>query len=232
MNIEEHQDDLRLLEALLFASPEPLTLKILLERVGEHKADILTDLLKELKNNYEGRGVNLVQRDGAWAFRTAEDLEGALSLEREVERKLSRAALETLTIVGYHQPVTRAEIESIRGVSTNRGTLDVLIEAGWVKPGRRRQVPGRPLTWVTTPHFLDHFGLESLKDLPGVEELKAAGLLDKRPAMETMATTSDMFEDEDGSREEEGDDVEVDIIEPSEVETEETDDEQQTAVGE
>jgi len=194
---EQLERDLRLLEAILFATPEPLPLKSLVERFPADRAATIPDVLKLLKERYKGRGVNLVKRADLWAFRTAEDLENILEVEKEVSKKLSKASLETLAIVAYHQPATRAEIESIRGVSTNKGTLDILMEAGWVKPGRRRQVPGRPLTWGTTPAFLDHFGLETLQDLPGLGDLKAAGLLDSRPAIETvpgMKEMADMFE--------------------------------------
>ncbi len=134
-------------------------------------------LLARLGEEYGGRGVNLVRVGGKWALRTAPDLAPYLRRQVEVSRKLSRAAVETLAIIAYHQPVTRAEIEEIRGVSVSRGTLDILLEAGWVRPRGRRRTPGRPATWVTTQGFLEHFGLESLDDLPGVEELKASGLL-------------------------------------------------------
>ncbi len=187
-----NNEHIRILEALLFASAEPLTPKALHERMPEG-ADV-GGCLMELQKHYEGRGVNLVEMEGAWALRTAPDLGEALQVERDVERKLSRAALETMAIVAYHQPITRAEIENIRGVATNRGTLDALIEAGWVKPGRRRETPGRPLTWVTTTAFLDQFALESIMDLPGLDDLKASGLLDRRPAIEALPETPDMFD--------------------------------------
>jgi len=174
----EHADDLRLLEALLFASSEPLTERILAERIGP-QAD-LTVLLEKLRANYKGRGVEVTRTNGRWSFHTSPDLAGRLKLEKIVPRKLSRAATETLAIVAYHQPVTRSEIEEIRGVVVSRGTLNLLLEEGWIKPRGRRQTPGRPVTWGTTNTFLDHFGLESLDGLPGIEELKAAGLLDAR----------------------------------------------------
>ena len=177
-------EHLRLLEALLFASKEPINQKTLAQHFPP-EAD-LGALLAKLQGDYAGHGINLVERDGAWAFRTAADLAGRLKIEKETVRRLSRAAAETLAVIAYHQPVSRAEIETIRGVATARGTLDVLIEAGWIKPGRRRETPGRPSTWVTTEGFLDHFGLSSLADLPGVDELKATGLLDKRPAIQTL----------------------------------------------
>lgn len=197
---------MRLLEAVLFASAEPLPLATMRERLPAD-AD-LGGMLMELQKHYAGRGVNLVEMDGVWAFRTAVDLGEALALEKEVQRKLSRAAMETLAIVAYHQPVTRAEIETIRGVTTHKGTLDALLEAGWVKPGKRRETPGRPLTWVTTTVFLDQFGLESLNDLPGLDDLKSAGLLDRRPALDTLPDTRDLFAgegsaDEDFTEEEE-----------------------------
>ena len=189
----EDFDAIRLIEALLFASAEPLSEKALASHFGEG-TDVAA-LLKRLQGDYAGRGVNLLERDGVWAFRTAADLADRMRIERTQLRKLSRAAIETMAVIAYHQPVSRAEIETIRGVATARGTLDVLIEAGWIKPGRRRDTPGRPGTWVTTEGFLDHFSLESLRDLPGVDELKATGLLDKRPAIQTL-TQSDEPDDE------------------------------------
>ncbi|MFY8106530.1 MAG: SMC-Scp complex subunit ScpB [Elstera sp.] len=169
---------LRVLEAQLFAAATPLTEIDLIARLPPG-ADVKA-LLAELSALYQGRGVELVQLAGGWAFRTAPDLATALRVTLDVSRKLSRAAVEALAIIAYHQPVTRGEIEEIRGVQLSRGTLDILLESGWIKPKGRRRTPGRPVTWVTTPGFLDHFGLTSLDDLPGVEELKAAGLLDRR----------------------------------------------------
>jgi segregation and condensation protein B len=172
--------DLRLVEALLFAAAQPVDAVALATRLPEG-SDVV-GLVAELAEIYRYRGVNVVRSAGGWSFRTAPDLAPRLKLERTVARKLSRAAVETLAIVAYHQPVTRGEIEEIRGVVINRGTLDMLLEAGWVRPKGHRQTPGRPATWVTTPGFLLHFGLDSLTDLPGVDELKAAGLLDSRPS--------------------------------------------------
>jgi segregation and condensation protein B len=177
---------LRLLEAVLFASTEPLAEKVLKARLPED-AD-LPGLLSELADTYANRGVNLMKTDDRWAFRTAPDQAQRLQIERKVNRKLSRAALETLAIIAYHQPVTRAEIEEIRGVIISKGTLDLLLEIGWIKPQGRRETPGRPVTWATTGAFLEHFGLESTQSLPGVEELRAAGLLDSRSAISTLAT--------------------------------------------
>ena len=180
----EHAQHVRLVEALLFAAAEPLGDAVLRARLPD-EAD-LAAVLDDLGRLYEGRGVNLVRIAEGWALRTAPDLTSRIRLSRNVPRKPSRAAVETLAIIAYHQPVTRAEIESIRGVTTSRGTLDMLMEAGWIRPGRRRATPGRPLTWITTPEFLDHFGLAALDDLPGVEELKSAGLLDTRPAIDAL----------------------------------------------
>jgi segregation and condensation protein B len=174
-------DQLRLLEALLFASPAPLSEAELVERLGL-ETDVAA-LLQELGANYAERGINLVRLAGGWTFRTAPDLAPFLVNERAVSRKLSRAAVETLAIIAYHQPVTRAEIEAIRGVALARGTLDRLLESGWVQPRGRRDSPGRPLTWTTTPAFLAHFGLNDVTELPGVDELRAAGLLDLGPAV-------------------------------------------------
>lgn len=178
----EQAEALRIVEALIFASDKPVDEARLASRLPEGVG--IGDLIAELKAAYKGRGVNLVRVGKAWAFRTAPDLADSLVIERERRRKLSRAAVETLAVIAYHQPVTRAEIEEIRGVTQSKGSIDVLMEAGWIKPGRRRQGPGRPVTWVTAPEFLDHFGLESLKDLPGAAELKAAGFLDSRPAID------------------------------------------------
>jgi len=180
----------RLLEAVMFASSEPVSERSLTHRLPDGVN--VKPLLRELCSFYEGRGVNLVRRGGAWAFRTAPDLGQRLNLEVEVSRKLSRAAIETLAIIAYHQPVTRAEIEEIRGVSLSKGTLDLLFEEGWIKPRGRRDTPGRPMQWGTTDNFLDHFGLESVSQLPGLKELRAMGLLDSRPAMEAYSMRGDM----------------------------------------
>lgn len=169
-------DDLeRAVEATLFASEKPMTA----EQVSAHLqgADVC-DVLESLRQHYEGRGVHLVQRGRTWHFETAPDLAHLLRREREDVRRLSRAATEVLAIVAYHEPVSRAEIEAIRGVQTAKGTLDVLMEAGWVRVAGRREVPGRPVIYATTPDFLVHFGLASRKELPGIDELRAAGLLD------------------------------------------------------
>ena len=177
---------LRLLEAVLFASTEPIAEKVLRARMP--KGADLPGLLSELAESYANRGVNLTKIEDRWAFRTAPDQAARLSIERKVNRKLSRAAIETLAIIAYHQPVTRAEIEEIRGVIISKGTLDLLLEIGWIKPAGRRETPGRPVTWATTGAFLEHFGLENTAALPGVEELRAAGLLDARAGISTLAT--------------------------------------------
>jgi segregation and condensation protein B len=169
---------LRILEALLFASAEPLSAAELAPHLGE--GIDAEGLLVALQERYAGRGVNLVKRADKWAFRTAEDLSFLLLRETTDNRPLSRAALETLAIIAYHQPATRAEVEEVRGVATGKGTLDLLMEAGWIRMRGRRRTPGRPVTFGTTEIFLDHFGLESLADLPGLEELKGAGLLSNR----------------------------------------------------
>lgn len=167
---------LRAVEAVLFAAAEPLTPDSIRAHVGE--LDV-RGALAALVGHYEGRGIRLVERGGRWHFETAPDLAHLLRREREQVRRLSRAATEVLAIVAYHEPVSRAEIEAIRGVQTSAGTLDVLMEAGWVKVAGRREAPGRPTIYATTPEFLDHFGLASRKDLPGIAELRAAGLLDR-----------------------------------------------------
>jgi segregation and condensation protein B len=175
---EVRPEELRLLEAMLFASAEPLDEAALAARLP---AEIdLKAALDRLQEDYAVRGVNLVRIGGKWTFRTAGDLSWLLSKETIETRKLSRAAIETLAIIAYHQPVTRAEIEDIRGVSTSKGSVDVLLETGWIRPRGRRKAPGRPVTYGTTDTFLSHFGLDALDDLPGVEELKGSGLLDGR----------------------------------------------------
>jgi segregation and condensation protein B len=193
-------DQLRLLEALLFAAPAPLSETELAERL-DVEADI-SGLLHELAASYAERGINLVRLAGGWTFRTAPDLAPFLVSERPVSRKLSRAAVETLAIIAYHQPVTRAEIEAIRGVALARGTLDRLLEMGWVRPRGRRDSPGRPLNWATTPAFLAHFGLDDLTELPGLDELRAAGLLDLGPAVLSEAAAEPAEEAEPVGEEE------------------------------
>ena len=172
----ERREKLRILEAVIFAAAEPLAEDRL--RLHLKAGDDIASLLAELQASYAGRGVNLLRLAGKWTFRTAEDLSYVLERHTQDERRLSRAALETLAIIAYHQPVTRAEIEEIRGVTTSKGTLDVLMESGWVRPRGRRRAPGKPVTYGTTERFLEHFGLDAIKDLPGLAELKGSGLLD------------------------------------------------------
>ncbi|WP_338048909.1 SMC-Scp complex subunit ScpB [Rhodobaculum claviforme] len=172
------------MEAILFASATPVTLAELTARLPHGSTPGVA--LRALAERYAGRGVELRRTGDAWAFRTAPDLAALMHPERQETRKLSRAAIETLAIIAYHQPVTRAEIEEIRGVAVSRGTLDLLLDLEWVRFGRRRATPGRPVTYLVTDGFLDHFGLESARDLPGLAELRAAGLLDARPGTGAM----------------------------------------------
>lgn len=194
---DSRMDNLRLMEALIFAADKPMKIADLMQWFPNMGEGDLLGLLRSLKQDYDGRGMVLTETDGYWAFRTAPDLGAQLAIDVAVERKLSRAAMETLAIIAYHQPLTRAEIENIRGVATGKGTLDLLMESGWVKPGRRRESPGRPLTWVTTTGFLSHFGLESITDLPGLDDLKSAGLLDRRPAAQTVPMSGELFDIDD-----------------------------------
>jgi segregation and condensation protein B len=172
----------RLVEAILFASAEPVSERELAARLP--KGADLKSTLSELEAHYRDRGVMLRKIGSSWAFRTAPGLAPYLARQQQSQRKLSRAAIETLAIIAYHQPITRAEVEELRGVQLSKGTLDVLFECGWIQPKGKRNTPGRPMTWGTTLAFLDHFTLESLDDLPGVDDLKAAGLLDAKPAFE------------------------------------------------
>ena len=205
--MSDQSDGSRLIEAVLFAAEGPLTP----QEIGRHAglSESVLPHLAVLAEQYAGRGIELVERGGRWHFQTAADLAHILRCEREEPRKLSRAALETLAIIAYHEPVSRAEIEAIRGVQVAKGTLDVLMEAGWVRPAGRREVPGRPLIYATSAEFLSHFGLASRRDLPGIEDLRAAGLLDPVDlAMEFMETSSsaDMGNETGGSDAEEGED--------------------------
>lgn len=187
----------RMVEAILFATAEPVTVAELEARMP-HGCDP-AEALAGLRRRYEGRGVRVVKVGDAWAIRTAPDLGFLMQKETVETRKLSRAAIETLAIVAYHQPVTRAEIEEIRGVSVSRGTVDLLLEQGWLRFGRRKMTPGRPVTFVVTQEFLDHFGLESARDLPGLKELRAAGLLENRPppGLGALAPAGDDGEEDD-----------------------------------
>lgn len=193
----------RAVEATLFAAEQPMTA----EQISAHLGDAdVRPALAELQGHYEGRGIALVERGKRWHFQTAPNLAHLLRRERENVRRLSRAATEVLAIIAYHEPVSRAEIEAIRGVQTAKGTLDVLMEAGWVRVAGRREVPGRPVIYATTPEFLAHFGLQSRKELPGIDELRAAGLLD--PVDDEMIEQALAESAEPDGEEEEGDDVE------------------------
>ncbi|HZN28743.1 MAG TPA: SMC-Scp complex subunit ScpB [Xanthobacteraceae bacterium] len=197
--IEPRAEELRLLEAMLFASAEPVDEKDLAARLPQG-VDVRT-ALSRLQEDYATRGVNLVRIGGKWTFRTAGDLSWLLSKETVETRKLSRAAIETLAIIAYHQPVTRTEIEEIRGVTTSKGSVDVLLQTGWIRPRGRRKAPGRPVTYGTSDAFLSHFGLDALGDLPGLDELKGSGLLDGRlpPGFSVPIPSDDpaLHEDED-----------------------------------
>lgn len=186
----------RMVEAIMFATADPVSVTELTGRMP-HGCDP-AEALAHLRKRYEGRGVNVVKVGDAWAIRTAPDLGFLMQKETIETRKLSRAAIETLAIVAYHQPVTRAEIEEIRGVSVSRGTVDQLIEMEWIRFGRRKMTPGRPVTFVVTQGFLDHFGLENARDLPGLKDLRAAGLLENRPppGATQLAETDDADDDE------------------------------------
>ncbi|MBT9245053.1 SMC-Scp complex subunit ScpB [Gemmobacter fulvus] len=189
----------RMIEAILFAATEPMTVAALAARLP-HGCDA-AEALAYLRRRYEGRGVRLVRVGDGWAFRTAPDLGHLMQKETVEQRKLSRAAIETLAIIAYHQPATRAEIEEIRGVAVSRGTIDQLLEMEWIRFGRRRMTPGRPVTFVVTEGFLDHFGLESARDLPGLKDLRAAGLLDNRPLPGSMQKPDDDEDDPSGQTE-------------------------------
>lgn len=191
------RDQERMIEAILFAVKEPITINELKSRIPD--AENIRETLKVLKKKYETRGVNVVRVGDGWAFRTAKDLGFLMEKESFETRKLSRAATETLAIIAYHQPITRIEIEEIRGVSVSRGTIDQLVELAWVKFGRRRMSPGRPVTYVITETFLDHFGMENVTDLPDLKELRASGLLDSKPPsteIEEVNNISDEFENQ------------------------------------
>lgn len=180
-NLNENNIDfnfnLKIVEALIFASPEPVSFNELKKTISD--IDILEAILESLEKKYSSGGFNLYKINNSYAFRTSPEVSEFLNVETIIPRPLSRAASETLAIIAYHQPITRAEIENIRGVSFSRGTLDALLELNWIKPGQRKSTPGNPLTWRTSDNFLDHFGLKNISDLPGIEDLKSSGLLEK-----------------------------------------------------
>ena len=190
----------RVIEALIFASPAPVARRALLPYVENE--DQITDVVTSIAARYDERsGVELSEIDGHYAFRTRADVAAFLILERPIQRPLSRAALEVLAIIAYHQPITRSEIEEIRGISLSRGTVDILLELGWIKPRGRRRTPGRPLTWGTSPAFLDHFGLEGVDELPGIEDLKSAGLLRNGQILGGLGETGHLDNDDEGHEE-------------------------------
>ena len=200
--------DISLLEAILFASGEPIEENDLKEKITDKKN--ITNYLNDIKNFYNSRGINLVKTGNKWSFRTSEKLSDDLTIFKTQKRKLSRAALETLSIIAYQQPITRSEIENIRGVQMGRGSIDHLMEIGWIKPSGRKSIPGKPTLWTTTQMFIEHFGLNDLSDLPNKDELKASGFLDKRAA---IATISDLAKSDDQSSDninEENDDNNLD----------------------
>ncbi len=184
--------DIRLLEAILFASGEPVEEKDLQDKIIDKKN--ISKYLNEIKEFYNKRGINLVKTQNKWSFRTSSDLKDDLTIFKNQKRKLSRAALETLSIIAYQQPITRSEIENIRGVQMGRGSIDHLMEIGWIKPSGRKNIPGKPTLWSTTDLFVEHFGLSNLSDLPNKDELKSSGFLDKRSA---IATISDLAKNDD-----------------------------------
>ena len=184
--------DIKILEAILFASGEPINEDDLLDKISDKKN--INIFLEEIKNFYKDRGINLVKTGKKWSFRTSSEISDELTIFKTQKRKLSRAALETLSIIAYQQPITRSEIENIRGVQMGRGSIDHLMEIGWVKPSGRKNIPGKPTLWSTTDLFVEHFGLNSLSDLPNKDELKASGFLDKRAA---IATISDLAKSDD-----------------------------------
>ena len=197
----EYMSEIRLVEALLFASQRPLKAQDIEDRLPVGVP--VMELISELKNDYLSRGVNLVNIAGGWTFRTADDLKDNLRSLVQVKRRLSAAAIETLAIIAYHQPVTRGDIEAIRGVAVSKGTLDTLLECNWIRPRGRRRVPGRPLQWGTSEEFLEYFSLENLNDLPGIEELKATGLLEKRDSLTSLILPDDLpIEDDSGDQDE------------------------------
>lgn len=202
------------IEAIIFAAPSAMGADAIAVQLRLEAAEV-QNFLHELQSDYAARGVNLVERAGKWSFQTAPDLARHLTFVKSRPIKLSRAAMETLAVVAYHQPLTRTEIENIRGVAIHKGTLDLLLETGWIKPGRRREIPGRPLTWVTTDAFLEHFGLATLKELPGVSELKSAGLLDKRPAIALVPEQDDTAESQNSSDSQDENDLSDFLPEPA-----------------
>tara|TARA_Y100001935_G_scaffold137295_1_gene113618 strand:+ start:131 stop:766 length:636 start_codon:yes stop_codon:yes gene_type:complete len=197
--------DIKLLEAILFASGEPIDEADLRDKINAKEN--IVNYLTQIKEFYNSRGINLIKTGNKWSFRTSEDLKDELTIFKTQKRKLSRAALETLSIIAYQQPITRSEIENIRGVQMGRGSIDHLMEIGWIKPSGRKNIPGKPTLWSTTDLFIEHFGLSSLSDLPNKDELKASGFLDKRAA---IATISDIAQNDENLNNEIKDEIEED----------------------
>tara|TARA_Y100001970_G_C14149149_1_gene811648 strand:+ start:888 stop:1523 length:636 start_codon:yes stop_codon:yes gene_type:complete len=197
--------DIKLLEAILFASGEPIDEADLRDKINAKEN--IVNYLTQIKEFYNSRGINLIKTGNKWSFRTSEDLKDELTIFKTQKRKLSRAALETLSIIAYQQPITRSEIENIRGVQMGRGSIDHLMEIGWIKPSGRKNIPGKPTLWSTTDLFIEHFGLNSLSDLPNKDELKASGFLDKRAA---IATISDIAQNDENLNNEIKDEIEED----------------------
>ena len=197
--------DIKLLEAILFASGEPIDEADLRDKINAKEN--IVNYLTQIKEFYNSRGINLIKTGNKWSFRTSEDLKDELTIFKTQKRKLSRAALETLSIIAYQQPITRSEIENIRGVQMGRGSIDHLMEIGWIKPSGRKNIPGKPTLWSTTDLFIEHFGLNNLSDLPNKDELKASGFLDKRAA---IATISDIAQNDENLNNEIKDEIEED----------------------
>ena len=195
-----YNKDIKLLEAILFASGEPVEETDLKDKIKDKKN--ITNYLNQIKDFYNSRGINLIKTGSKWSFRTANELIDDLTIFKTQKRKLSRAALETLSIIAYQQPITRSEIENIRGVQMGRGSIDHLMEIGWIKPSGRKSIPGKPTLWSTTDMFIEHFGLSDLNDLPNKDELKASGFLDKRAAIATISDLATNDENIDSDNEE------------------------------
>ena len=200
----------KIIEALIFGSTEPVSEQDMIKKVSNNSS--LQTILSELKSYYRHHGINLIKTGNTWSFRTSKDLYDELIILKKQKRKMSRAAIIVLSIIAYHQPITRAEIENIRGVQMGRGSIDILVEIGWIKPKGRRNTPGRPVTWVTTQKFLEHFSLDNIKSLPGIDELKANGFLDKRSSIATISDIAKQDIDENISENDEEEETLSDFI--------------------
>tara|TARA_B100001123_G_C14877627_1_gene854637 strand:- start:115 stop:750 length:636 start_codon:yes stop_codon:yes gene_type:complete len=207
-----HSKDHKIIEALIFGSNEPITEDDMCDKISDKSK--LSKILNDIQQFYKDQGVNLIKTGDRWSFRTSAELYDKLIILKKQKRKMSKASMEVLSIIAYNQPITRAEIENIRGVQTGRGSIDILLELSWIKPKGRRNTPGRPVTWVTTEKFLDHFSLENINSLPNIEELKANGFLDKRPAISTITDLADSNNFEPLDKEDEDDNLD-DFINPN-----------------